>query len=361
MMPRWLRTPRKQGRWPLGAAYSNTREVFDDDCAPVPPWRRHKTEAKPTVAQLEQEKSVRDKLEHRVLREGGDLLEDAVRGPGLSKGGHMLALRTVLGQMALVRRAEVKVQTDAEKEAVERSLNDWVNQLQGRRPTAAEWALIYESAPGSVNKLSSLLLESKSKKVILTDEQAKDDLKMTAIQLDLPRYDKEKLVLNPRVARCRHRARCRAMLYTAVKGQIEVRAQKPLSQEVVERKTAKPKVSTETKHRQKEQYNANRRVMRDHWIGVRKSLIAHVEWRGRQKGSVEEEFVLWKDTCGDLLDYERFLIDVEEKGSSDAAASTLSKMENQMGETWLDRPMTELPRALFAKVEEVVARLVSSA
>ena len=39
--------PITKGRGPLGAAYSNTREVFDDDCAPVPPWRRHKGENLP--------------------------------------------------------------------------------------------------------------------------------------------------------------------------------------------------------------------------------------------------------------------------------------------------------------------------
>ena len=123
----------------------------------------------------------------------------------------------------------------------------------------------------------------------MTNEQAKEDLKLTAIQLDLPRYDKEKLLLKPRVARRRHRARCRAMLKTAVKGQIEMREQKPMSQEVVDKRIARPKPSVETRLHQKRQYNANRQSMRDHWTGVRESLVRHVEARGRQAGSVEEE------------------------------------------------------------------------
>ena len=292
------KAPITKGRGGSGPIVGGQREVPESgDPTSIPPWRHGKEpdwKSKVPVEELRAAKRLREREECRLMDDKSSTAwgygAEEPKAPTLTEGGKRMPLWTFLKQLHMAKRES----TVAEEEAVEdrRIADEWVNALQGRKPKVADWAKIYElGRPAVLNRVTAELLRRRCERVkkVLPPEQLKESLMRTAVRLDLPRWDREKLTLHPRLAKRRHMRRVRAMLHDAMKEnreEVVVREMKPAK--VPEGPYVRPRPERQDPAKKAKARATNREnhvKAREHWMIVRDKLLDFVD---TQKGPMED-------------------------------------------------------------------------
>ena len=337
--------PITKGRGEVGVAVLGYRDLPETSGPEsIPPWRRSKDpewRAKVPVEELKAAKKWREREEGRLMQDSSatawDYAPGEEAGPGLSDAGKRMPLRVFLTHLAETRREASAEEVEAEKDR--KAADAWVEALQGRKPKVADWAKIYEMGrPAIINRVTTELLRRRYHRARrdLSPEKVREALVRAAERLDLPRWDREKLLLHPRLAKRRHMGRLRAMVHHTLKGGGTLVTMKEMDPAKV---PEGPYVRVRTERRDplkrakaRATNRGNQVLVRGAWELVRDRLVEFVKSRGDMSEDLPTEYELFKKHLSSDENYEGVPDLLGRAGGVDALKVTMRKLQNEVKE-----------------------------